>query len=358
MINGWIMSGDISVLEIKDNKIEILNNKLVPYYFKRSINIETWLEKRAIDSHRTNSRILKKALRLKETDDLNTVLSVNAVSLTDNYWFKSEDESKLKWEDVRFKENSYSLVALKGDISGFFEMPSKTPELTNIGSYEKCWKLENGQWWIYKHGSKEEIFSELFIYNLGKELGFRMAKYEYDNENYIKSLDFTNGNEVNFESMYSLVGDNDDYNNSFLDLQNLETECKEDILKDYLRMIYLDSICLNVDRHTQNYGILRNKETGKILALAPNFDNNIALISRGYPKDITRENDGLIKFLFEFFNENKEAYNMFKNLDIPKITEDIIARCFNNIPNEVKQGIDLDFVKKFIINGSKKITGI
>ena len=205
MLNGTIIAGNEPVVEVKENEIKILNSKLAPLFFKKSNNVEVWLEKRAIDSHRTNSRILKKALRLKETDDINTVLSVNAVSLTDNYWFRRPEEEELKWEDVRFKENLYSLVALKGDMSGFFEKPSKTPELTNIGSYEKCWKLENGQWWMYKHGSKEEIFSELFIYNLGKELGFRMAKYEYDNENYIKSLDFTNGNEVNFESMYSLV---------------------------------------------------------------------------------------------------------------------------------------------------------
>ena len=157
MINGTIMVEDTPVLEYKNNHIKILNRKLLPLYFNRSDDVENWLEKRAIDSHRTNSRLLKRMLRLTQTDDLNTVLSVNGVTLTDNYCFKKEGFENLTWENVRFKENEYSLVALNGDINGFFRNPSKTPELTNIGSYEKCWKLEDGNWWLYKKESKIEV---------------------------------------------------------------------------------------------------------------------------------------------------------------------------------------------------------
>ena len=40
-----------------------------------------------------------------------------------------------------------------------------------------------------------------------------------------------------------------------------------------------------MDRHEYNFGILRNSDTGEIISLAPFFDHNIALISRGYPKN-------------------------------------------------------------------------
>lgn len=33
---------------------------------------------------------------------------------------------------------------------------------------------------------------------------------------------------------------------------------------------------------TTGYGILRDRETGQVLRMAPNFDNNLALISRDY----------------------------------------------------------------------------
>lgn len=84
------------------------------------------------DSHRANSRLLKKALRLAERDDISTVLSVNAVTITDNYWYRPEG-SALAWEDVRFKENLFDRLALCGDPDSFSQRPSRTPELTNTG---------------------------------------------------------------------------------------------------------------------------------------------------------------------------------------------------------------------------------
>lgn len=91
MLNGFIMSGNKSVIKVSKSEIEVLDEELMPLYFKKFKSVENQLEKRAIDSHRTNSRILKKALRLNEKDDVSTVLSVNAVTLTDNYWLKNEE---------------------------------------------------------------------------------------------------------------------------------------------------------------------------------------------------------------------------------------------------------------------------
>ena len=50
----------------------------------------------------------------------------------------------------------------------------------------------------------------------------------------------------------------------------------------YVELLMMDAFCLNADRHTNNYGVLRDPDSGKVLRLAPNFDNNIALISTGY----------------------------------------------------------------------------
>ena len=56
-----------------------------------------------------------------------------------------------------------------------------------------------------------------------------------------------------------------------------------------VKMLFLDTICANPDRHTFNFGILRETVSGKIIGLAPNFDSNMALISRGYPRNIERK---------------------------------------------------------------------
>ena len=59
-------------------------------------------------------------------------------------------KSDLKWDDVRFSNNYFDKLALLGDPDNFKLKPSRNPELTNIGSYEKCWRLENNCWVMYK----------------------------------------------------------------------------------------------------------------------------------------------------------------------------------------------------------------
>lgn len=342
-ISGQIMSADIPVVTIENGIVKDVNKELAPLYFLRSLDFTAWLESRAIDSHRTNSRLLKKALRLSNKDDANTVLAVNAVTITDNYWFK-EEGSKLTWDDVRFKENYFDMLALRGDFESFNRPASRTPELTNIGSFEKCWRLIDGKWWLYKTGTDFEYFSEVFIARLAEKLNFPIAKYELS-ENYVRTLDFTNSNEFNFESAESLVGDDEFYGVNF----NKFLSISKEIASDYLKMIYLDTVCYNVDRHTKNYGVLRDTKTGAIVSLAPNYDNNIALISRGYLATTDRSNDKLISFFLDLLNENDKAKELFCKLQIPTITEDMITQCISEVGIKVDKEIIIDF----ILNGQK-----
>ena len=173
-----------------------------------------------------------------------------------------------------------------------------------------------------------------------------MAEYDFK-DGYIRSKDFTEHAKYNFEPMATVIGDNDDYNDNF----NFLSKINESLAKQYLKIIYLDSVVLNVDRHTFNYGFLRDDETGEIVSLAPNFDNNIALISRGYPENIERENDGFIKFFTEFINSNEVAKKMFKELDIPSMTEEMLEACFEEVPIKVNEEI----IKNFILNGQRQI---
>ena len=152
-----ILSRDTVVAIWKDNELNVLNNELLPLYLKRVNDAKSWLETRAIDSHRANSRLLKKALRLAEKDDVSTVLHVNAATITDTYWVRAIG-SDLKYEDVRFNKDYFSNLALRGLYSSFNSAAkrkdTKTPELTNIGSFEKCWKLQDEKWWIYKSANQ------------------------------------------------------------------------------------------------------------------------------------------------------------------------------------------------------------
>lgn len=108
-ITGAIMSEDTVVATVKNGEIVDCNEALVPLYLKRTKNVEGWLASRAIDTHRTNSRLLKRALRIRTADDAQTALAVNAATVTDRYWFRPEGSSAV-YEDVRFKEDRKSVV--------------------------------------------------------------------------------------------------------------------------------------------------------------------------------------------------------------------------------------------------------
>ncbi len=341
-----ILNKDTVVAKCVDDKLNIVNPSLVPIYLKLTGDVQKWLETRAIDSHRANSRLLKKALRLAERDDVASVKSVNAVTITDNYWIKSID-SDLCYDDVRFDNDYFASLALTGNYSSFNRASNskrtRTPELTNTGSFEKCWKLIDGEWWMYKKANHEEMFSELFIYRLGVELGFNMAEYKRG-KGVIKTKDFTDNASVNFEPAFNFMNDNDDYIATLNVFKNMCPCC----VGDYVKMLFLDTVCANPDRHTFNFGILRDANTGDILGLAPNFDNNMALISRGYPKNIKRKNDVMVRF----FNELIE-YDKTLTQYIPNLTEDIILKTIKSVDMRVKSKV----ITEFIMNGYNQISG-
>lgn len=333
-----IMSGDNIVAEWKDGELKVISDKLMPLYLRRVSDADSWLATRAIDSHRANSRLLKKALRLAERDDLSTVIYAHGATITDNYWIKFPDEN-LSYADVKFDNSYFARLALTGNYDSFNKAASgrynKTPELTNIGSFEKCWKLINGRWYMYKKANSNEMFSELLACRLGQSLRMNMAEYERGN-GYIKTLDFTNDASVNFEPAAAFMGENEDYLDVIMALNKL---CSNAV-PDYIRMIFLDTLITNPDRHTNNFGLLRDIKTGELTGLAPNFDNNMALIARGYPS-MPGKSDILIKL----FREVLDEYPEYEKL-IPQLTEENVTACIDSIHMRVKKQYIVQFIMK------------
>lgn len=311
---------------------------LCPLFFKRTGDLDAWLSSRAIDAHRPNSRLLKKALRLAERDDISTVLAVHAVTVTDTYWIKDAN-SDLTWDDVRFKKDYFSALALKGDYGSFAAASAlqsvqanalkniQTQELTNIGSYEKCWRLKDGVWWLHKQADAQELFSEYFISLLGKRLGFDMAEYvpcsDYirPKTRAIKTRDFTNGAYVNFEPLDAIMGEDvEDYTRTY----NVLKQYGEDIASDYVSIVFMDALCANPDRHSFNLGVLRDVDTGKVLRLAPNFDNNMALIARGYPAKRSYGSDILISDFNALLADGAHWKGYSEVQTLPAVSEEML----------------------------------
>jgi hypothetical protein len=315
-----LLSKDIPIAKILGGEVQPILFDRLPLYLSHTGDISGWLESRAVDAHRTNSRLLKKALRLEQKDDISTVLSVNAATVTDNYWVKPIDDTTTTYADMRFSVNRFDNLALTGDVDSFNQPPSRTPELTNTGSFEKCWRCISGEWWMIKAGKPEELFSELLIYRIGKRLGFPMAEYVAEG-GYIKSRDFTYGAKVNFEPAIGIIGGQSDYIKIYEALKPFG----ESVTHSYLQMCYLDALVINMDRHENNFGVLRDSDSGAVLSLAPFYDHNIALVSRGYSQARNFETDRLINDFTMLMAHVKEplAVRTLAKADIVKLMRDI-----------------------------------
>lgn len=272
--NGFLMYKDEVVAEIRKTElVKVFKKDLLPIIMLNESpgSFEVWLQTRVIDTHRTNSRQVRRRLSVKTEVPKEIVIKARAVSITDSYWLKWENENISYGEVRKSLSDGLNSIALYGNDNDVnFKATDITPELTNIGSFEKCWKLFNDEWYMIKKGSYKENFAEVLISNIAIELGFNAVKYEaIDEGRLVKCRDFTDNAEVDFEPMYSFVRDYWEID----DCVNIINELG--FINDFLDITFVDALCYNIDRHTFNFGLLRRD--GEILGLAPNFDNNLGL---------------------------------------------------------------------------------
>ena len=335
---GYVMSGNIVTAEFDKGTLVSPIHNLCPLVIKSTMSLFQFLKSRCIDGGRTNSRLLKKALNINVKDESLISLCSYAASISDNYWFKPK-HSKLKYEDVSFNNDIFFDTALRGIISIYPKRLVLTPELTTNGSYEKGWRNINGEWWLYKVGTKNERYSEVFCSRLFEKLGLPTAHYEIEG-NYIKTKNFAS--DVNFEPMVSLVGDNEDIEFIYDALNKINHK----LALDYLRLISFDVILNNVDRHNENCGIIRDRKTGNIISLAPNYDDNLCLISRSTTLIATIQ-EGFLSLFLKTLRNSKEIKEGLREIIFPSITMDLLKSIHEEIGIEVD--IDFDSIGKYIL---------
>lgn len=318
---GYLMYKDKEIAEIKDtNLIKSLEDNLLPITMlnKNIGSFESWLQTRVIDIHRTNSRQIRRRLSVRTEVPKEIVIKARAVRITDNYWLKWANEN-ITYNEIRSRlSDGLNTVALYGNtIESNFTDSDISPELTNIGSFEKCWKLIDGHWYMIKKGSYKENFAEVLVSNIALELGFKAVEYEaIDDGKLVKCKDFTNSGEVDFEPMFSFVKDYWEIDDSIRIIDELG------YIQDFLDITFMDALCYNIDRHTFNFGILR--KDGEPMGLAPNFDNNLAL--SGVLNDKALEKTW---YSTSFTKNNYKPVLEQYNYDIPKINFEKIKSIIN-----------------------------
>lgn len=203
----------------------------------------------------------------------------HALSLNDTFWVKQED-SPLCWQDVSLYQNDFDEIIAEAALNGSFSeqsLSSTSPEFATDGYYAKCWKREQGGIYLYKAGSATyelEPLSEYLAAQLSGILCPGAVPYDmrFHHGRLVSTCPLFTSESVGLAKMAAIA--REDRSISGL-LKYFRSIGSEDAFR---RMMVLDAIILNTDRHLGNFGVLFDTDTMQVKTMAPVFDNNRSLL--------------------------------------------------------------------------------
>lgn len=273
-------------LELKEDKCYVEQCLLPPCFS----DIDTWVSNRNYAKHKEH---LQCWLHEWGIDNAIGFLDItHALSLNDSLWVKKAD-SDLTWEQVNLYQNEFtdvvSVTAFETGLHGL-KLSTTSPEFTSEGSFEKCWTKENDGIYLYKKGSSGfanaglEAYSEFYASQLSAKVCKSFVPYDIVKfkKCIVSRCKMFTSEQEGFVPIYKFLDSKKTYNFPKLIEFCRQYGCEE----DFRRMIVLDAIIFNVDRHLGNFGFIVDNDTFEILRFAPVFDHNMALLARAMQSDL------------------------------------------------------------------------
>ena len=246
--------------------------------------LDRWWTGRSIPASRSGIEITLVDLNLRTTTAL--ALKAHGLSLSDHYWVKKVD-SDLKWESVNFYQNSFSTDI--GEIL-FGKAPQLninliSPDNTSDGWLKKKWIIAGGKRLLMKAGSgdfQQEPLNEVVACAIMKRLGINHVPYHLlfeDEMPYSLCETFANTNTELVSTWYVINALKRENHHSPYDhlLKCCNTLNIPGALEGIDKMLALDYIIANTDRHYNNFGFIRNPDTLEWLGFAPIYDSGTSL---------------------------------------------------------------------------------
>jgi len=208
------------------------------------------------------------------------------LSLSDHYWIKPYG-SEMTWEGVNFFDNDFSddignLLFGTNDKHSGFDLSS--PDNTSDGNLKKRWKIIDGKRCLLKSGSNpysQQTFNEVIASRIMDRLDIDHVPYSVtwiNDEPYSVCEDFvTKDTELISAWRVLQLRTKANHESEYLHYVNICKDLGIDIVPALDRMIVLDYIIANEDRHFNNFGLLRNANTLEWLGAAPIFDSGTSL---------------------------------------------------------------------------------
>ena len=291
--------------------------------------LNEWWTDRSIPASRSGVREALETLKITSTKIL--LVRCWGLSLSDQYWIRPED-SDLTWDSVNFFENDFSddigdvLFGAKKKTDG---LDFSSPDNTSDGNLKKRWKIINGKRCLIKGGSnpfRQQPFNEVIASEIMERLGIPHVPYTVmwnKGAPYSVCEDFITENIELVPAWRILKTQKKD--NSTSAYQHFINCCNTLGIKDavpYLdRMIVLDYIIANEDRHFNNFGVIRHAETLEWLGFAPIYDSGSSLGYDKMPAQMRSEKEVVCKPFKNHHSEQLKLISDFSWIDFDSLSD-------------------------------------
>ncbi|MDR1712700.1 MAG: hypothetical protein LBR39_00865 [Coriobacteriales bacterium] len=259
--------------------------------------LNKWWLGRSIPASRSGLREALERLNVSSTGVL--LLKCLGLSLSDQYWVRSCNKP-LKWADINFFDNEFSSDvgnALFGRKSQSPQIDLVSPDNTSDGWLQKKWAILDGQRVLIKGGSApyyQEPLNEILATQLMGRLGIAHAVYSlgFEGDKPVSvCADFID-NTTELISAWHVYSTQKKSNNDSAYTHYLK--CAEalgipGVSEQLNRMLAVDFILANEDRHFNNFGVVRNAITLEWLGPAPVFDSGTSMYYDKLPCDINAQ---------------------------------------------------------------------
>lgn len=247
--------------------------------------LNEWWKNRAIPASRQGIRDALQELELPATQNL--LDKCFGLSLSDQYWICPASVS-LKWSDINFFENAFSghvgnVLFGKGADSA--EISLMSPDNTSDGWLRKKWTIIDGKRCLVKGGSgatQQEPYNEVLASAIMRRLNIPHVPYTLmiqDEYPFSMCEDFVTPQTELISAWYIMQTQKKENHVSVYQhyLNCCDTLGIPDIREALDRMMVLDYLIVNEDRHQNNFGVLRNADTLAWISSAPIYDSGTSL---------------------------------------------------------------------------------
>jgi excisionase family DNA binding protein len=267
-----------------------------------------WIRHRTIPGMRPNLPLALRHLNVASSAVL--MFEAWGLSLSDPYWFKPEGED-IDWADINYFDSGYEEafgnLMLSGSLNSSelggkscIDKPAIThsPDTATNGMLQKTWIRRGGKDYLIKGGlgnENREPFNEKLACKLLERLlepdeFVSYSVVERNGRSYSSCENMVSCETelipaADVMTAFAISGGRDLHTYYLRALRELAVPNAQQLID---KMIVVDHLMANFDRHTYNFGLIRNAETLDNYRVAPLFDHGCGFYARATTVELER----------------------------------------------------------------------